>query len=120
MLYEVITWEGEPVFTYYDKRMYFTAIIPSTDKSDWHADLFYIEKTNNGWSEPEDFVLNSQTSEWHISFTQNNVAYFGSERDGSRLKADIFYSKPETGIYKEAIKLPSTINTEYNDCDPFV
>lgn len=113
-------WEGEPMFTLDGKRMYLTAIIPPKDDLDWYADLFYIEKTDNGWSKPKDFVLNSQTSEWHISFTQNNVAYFGSEREGSRLRADIYYSKPENGDYKEAIKLPSSINTEYNDCDPLI
>ena len=113
-------WEGEPMFTSDGKRMYFTAIIPPKDDQDWHGDLFYIEQTEDGWSDPKEFELNTQTSEWHISFTGNNVAYFGSEREGSRLKADIFYSKPINGKYKEAIKLPSSINTEYNDCDPLI
>lgn len=113
-------WEGEPVFTQDNKRMYFTAIIPPKDNQAWHADLFYIEHIGNGWSEPKEFELNSKASEWHISFTKNNVAYFGSKREGSRLRADIFYSKPVDGEYKEAIKLPSSINTEYNDCDPLI
>ena len=113
-------WEGEPMFTHDCKRMYFTSIIPPKDNQDWHGDLFYIEHTDNGWSNPKAFELNTPASEWHISFTENNVVYFGSERDGSRLKADIFYSKPVNGKYKEAIKLPPSINTEYNDCDPLI
>ncbi|MGD2035245.1 MAG: hypothetical protein PVF73_09335, partial [Bacteroidales bacterium] len=113
-------WEGEPMFTHESKRMYFTAIIPPNDNQDWHGDLFYVEKTDNGWSEAKKFELNTKTSEWHISFTRNSTAYFGSEREGRRLKADIFYSKPEKGEYKEAIKLPPSINTEYNDCDPLI
>ena len=117
-------WEGEPMFTQDGKRLYFTAIIPPKDNYDWHGDLYYIEKTDNGWSKPKEFELNTKTSEWHISFTQNNTAYFGSERvrkqTESRLKADIFYSIPQNGEYKEAIKLPSSINTEYNDCDPLI
>lgn len=110
-------WEGEPMFTLNGRRMYFTAVIKDVD---WHSDLFYIEKTGSGWSAPKEFELNSQACEWHISFTKNDKAYFGSEREGSRLKADIFYSKPENDKYTEAIKLPSTINTEYNDCDPLI
>jgi hypothetical protein len=113
-------WEGEPMFTADGTRMYFTAIISPDDNHDWYANLFYIERIDNGWSEPKEFELNTQTSEWHISFTGNNTAYFGSEREGSRLKADIFYSKIENGEYKKAIKLPLTINTEYNDCDPLI
>ena len=110
-------WEGEPMFTFDGRRMYFTAVIKDKD---WHSDLYYIEKTDAGWSTPMDFELNGPSCEWHISFTKDNTAYFGSERDGSRLKADIFYSKPENGKYIEVIKLPSTINTEYNDCDPLI
>ena len=110
-------WEGEPMFTPDGQRMYFTAVVKDQG---WHSDLFYVEKTDSGWSDPHKFELNSQTCEWHISFTGNNTAYFGSERDGSRLKADIYYSKPENDTYREAVKLPSTINTEYNDCDPLI
>lgn len=113
-------WEGEPVFTPDTRRMYFTAILLPQNNIDWHANIYYIERTDTGWNKPKEFELNTQTSEWHISFTENNTAYFGSEREGSRLKADIFYSKPEKGKYLEAIKLPSTINTEYNDCDPLI
>ena len=40
-------WEGEPMFTMDGKRMYFTAIIPPENNIDWHADLYYIEKTNH-------------------------------------------------------------------------
>jgi Tol biopolymer transport system component len=113
-------WEGEPMFTYDNKRMYFTAVIPPKENQDWQSDIFYVERTGKSWSKPKEFELNSPQSEWHISFTKNNVAYFGSEREGGRLKADIFYSKPENGIYKKAIKLPLTVNTEYNDCDPLI
>jgi Tol biopolymer transport system component len=113
-------WEGEPMFTPNGKRMYFTAIPPPKKNMDWYANLYFIERTDKGWTIPKEFELNTQTSEWHISFTANNTAYFGSERDGSRLKADIFYTKFDNGKYNKAIKLPSTINTEYNDCDPLI
>lgn len=113
-------WIGEPMFTLDEKRMYFTAIAEPLENLDWHADLFYIEIKDDGWSEPKNFELNSLKSEWHISFTKNNVAYFGSERDGARLSADLFYSKLEDGKYKKAIKLPSKINSQYNDCDPLI
>lgn len=113
-------WAGEPMFTPDEKRMYFTAITQPDKSPDWHADLFYIEKTDAGWSAPKTFALNSPKSEWHISFTKDQVAYFGSEREGSRLRADIYYSKLENGEYQEAIKLPAPLNTEYNDCDPLI
>jgi len=64
--------------------------------------------------------LNSSASEWHISSTKQEAVYFGSERESDRLKADIYFSVPENGTYKNAVKLPYPVNTEYNDCDPLI
>lgn len=113
-------WSGEPRLTPDNQRLFFTAILPPGDSSNWHSDLFYSDKTDSGWSTPKRFIQNSLQNEWHISFTKENTAYFGSERQGSRLKADIFYSEFERGEYKQAIKLPLGINSDYNDCDPVI
>tara|TARA_Y100001935_G_scaffold255672_1_gene271389 strand:+ start:225725 stop:226615 length:891 start_codon:yes stop_codon:yes gene_type:complete len=110
-------WEGEPVFTPDGQKLYFTAVVRDDQL---HADLFFVERTDSGWSEPGEFELNTPASEWHISFTEDQTAYFGSEIDGSTLHADLFYSTFENGTYERAIKLPSPVNTEFNDCDPLI
>jgi len=112
-------WEGEPYITPDGKRMYFTAIKPPNN-APWHSDIFYVDKTGNGWGSPKEFTLNSSLSEWHISMAKNGNVYFGSERNADRLKADIYYAKLENGVYKTAIKLLNNINTDYNDCDPLI
>lgn len=113
-------WMGEPRLSPDNERLYFTAILQPEDNTEWHADFFYSDRTEMGWSKPRKFAQNSDQSEWHISFTHTNTAYFASELDGSRLKADIYYSEFENGEYKEAIKLPAGINSEYNDSDPLI
>jgi Tol biopolymer transport system component len=112
-------WEGEPFVAPDGKRMYFTAIRPPKENP-WHADIFYVDKTDSGWSKPSEFLLNSPASEWHLSMSKRQTVYFASEREGGRLKADIYYSVPESGVYKTAIKLPYPVNSEYNDCDPLI
>ena len=112
-------WEGEPYITPDGQRMYFTAIKPPS-KTPWHADIFYVDKTDTGWGTPVEFPLNSLSSEWHISLTSQKTVYFGSERNTDRLKADLYYSLYENGTYRTAIKLPYPINSEYNDCDPLI
>lgn len=114
-------WEGEPFITYDGARMFFTAILPPTDHP-WQSDLYYLDKTDTGWSAPHLLPppVNTLSSEWHASLARNGVLYFGSERDGGRLQADIFRAVPENGAYPSVEKLPSPINTEYNDCDPLI
>jgi Tol biopolymer transport system component len=114
-------WEGEPCITLDGKRLFFTAIMPPGDKP-WHSDLYFCDKTSAGWSAPKllPAPVNSPTSEWHASLTEQGVLYFASERDGARLRADLYRAEPVNGAYPKVEKLPSAINTEYNDCDPLI
>jgi hypothetical protein len=114
-------WEGEPFITYDGSRMFFTAILPPTDHP-WQSDLYYVDKTAAGWSTPHLLPppVNTLASEWHASLTREGVLYFCSERDGGRLRGNIFRAVPENGTYPKVEKLPSPINTEYNDCDPLI
>jgi hypothetical protein len=114
-------WEGEPFITYDGSRMFFTAIMPPTDHP-WQSDIYYVDRTATGWSAPHLLPppVNTLASEWHASLTRQGVLYFCSERDGGRLRGDIFRAVPENGEYRKVEKLPSPINTEYNDCDPLI
>jgi hypothetical protein len=114
-------WEGEPFITYDGSRMFFTAIMPPTDHP-WQSDLYYVDKTATGWSIPHLLPppVNTQSSEWHASLTREGVLYFCSERDGDRLRGNVFRAIPENGEFRKVEKLPPPINTEYNDCDPLI
>jgi hypothetical protein len=111
-------WEGEPVFSPDGQKMFFTSIEPPK-KNPWHGDIFYMDRTEQGWGQPQKLPLNTLKSEWHASLSKNGNIYFGSERETDRLKADIYFSKLVDGEYKEATRLPN-INSEYNDCDPLI
>lgn len=114
-------WEGEPFVTDDGRRIFFTAIMPPKDIP-WHSDIYYADKIADGWGRPHllPSPINTLASEWHVSLTRKGVMYFCSERDGGRLRADLFRAVPENGEYKTVKKLPDTINTAYNDCDPLI
>jgi hypothetical protein len=114
-------WEGEPFIAYDGSRMFFTALLPPTDRP-WQSDIYYLDKTAAGWSAPHLLPppVNTLSSEWHASLTRSGILYFASEREGGRLQADIFRAVPENGLYPKVEKLPSPINTEFNDCDPLI
>jgi hypothetical protein len=114
-------WEGEPCITPDRKKLFFTVIKQPLEGKPWHADLYYLNRTPTGWSEPHSLDnINTPVSEWCATLTADNTLYFGSEREGSRLRADIYRSVLENGKYQKVEKLPDGINTEYNDCDPLI
>jgi len=112
-------WEGEP-FIAADGKLYFTAILPPGDKP-WHSDLYVVERQGGGWGTPHPLPppINTASSEWHVSLTKKGVLYFCSEREGDRLKGDIFRAVPQNGTYAVQ-KLPDTVNSAFNDCDPLI
>jgi hypothetical protein len=114
------SWEGEPFISADGKRLYFTAILPPGDKP-WHSDLYVAMRQGEGWgaAKPLPAPVNTAASEWHVSLTAKDVLYFCSERDGGRLKGDIFRAVPVGGSYRVE-KLPDTVNTAANDCDPLI
>lgn len=113
-------WEGEPFITADGRKMYFTAILPPGSKP-WHSDLYVTERRGAGWGTPHPLPppINTASSEWHVSLTKKGVLYFCSEREGGRLKGDIFRAVPQNGTYAVQ-KLPDTVNSAFNDCDPLI
>lgn len=112
------TWEGEPYIA--DSKMYFTAILPPGDKP-WHSDLYVMERKDGNWSKPKPLPapINTAASEWHVSATTQGILYFCSERDGGRLRGDLYRAVPEDAGYRVE-KLPDTVNTAWNDSDPLI
>jgi hypothetical protein len=114
-------WEGEPCIVPDGGRLFFTAIMPPDDQP-WHADLYCADRTPSGWGPAKllSAPVISAASEWHGSVTNSGVLYFASERDGGRLRADVFRAVPEKGSYRSVEKLPDIVNSPYNDCDPLI
>lgn len=117
-------YEGEPFVTSDGKTMFFTIILKPVDGEIWQSDIYKVNKTLSGWSAPEilDPIINSSASEWHISLTDKNIAYFTSERERgtSALHGDIYRSELQDGKFINLTKLPPPINTNYNDSDPLI
>ena len=117
-------YEGEPFITADNQTMYFTVVLPPDSGKIWQADIYRSFRTSNGWSVAEklDTIINSDASEWHVSFAKNNMMYFTSERENgtSALHGDIFKAKLDGTKFQHVTKLPNGINTQYNDSDPLI
>jgi outer membrane protein OmpA-like peptidoglycan-associated protein len=113
-------------------------IFGNYDDSYGNGDMWYVEKTENGWSKRIHFPepINSKYFDADGSFTPDGKAFlFASTRPGGignyHEKKDLFHGdlqgnfdiwvciKTENG-WSEPINLGSTINTPYADRGPFL
>ena len=125
---EPVTLLAHPLYGYNDpflspdeQRLYFISqrALNGKDKKEDY-DIWYVEKTNDGWSEPINAgtKINTQKDEYYISFTNDGTMYFSSERDGKSF--NIYYSKFLNGQFQEPIPLDDTINTANYEADVFI
>lgn len=89
-------------------------------------DIWYSEKTNDGWSSPINAgpTINSDFNEYYISFTSDGTMYFSSNKENAPNKRkrdfEIYSSAYKNGEFQNPVKLPETINTKMYEADVFI
>jgi hypothetical protein len=93
---------------------------PSKAKNDF--DIWVVEKTRSGWSEPTNLGLqvNTEKQEYYPSVSRNRTLYFSSNREGGKGSGDIYRSRFINGEYSEPENLGDSINSSYFDGDPYI
>ncbi len=117
---------NDPFLSPDENRLYFIskrALDGIGDLTD--HDIWYVERTEDGWSEPINAGpnINSEADEYYISFTNDGTMYFSSnvnKPEESEHDHDIYYSKFIDGEFQEAISLGDSINTTAYEADVFV
>lgn len=86
------------------------------------GDLFYVNKTKNGWGEMKELPINSSSWEGSIAVAPNGlVAVFSSDRPGGYGGRDLYITKKKSnGMWSAPKNLGHTINTAYDDDAPFI
>jgi Tol biopolymer transport system component len=115
--------DTDPVFSRDGQRLYFLSQRPLKEggKKDGE-NIWYVERTGNGWSEAKPFspVVNSKKPHWSISFAENNNVYFGSSDVGGEGGGDIYLSKCIDGNYLQPVNLGKAVNTELEEFGPCI
>lgn len=114
--------DADPFITPDGSRFYFISNRPVTGKSKPDLDIWVMEKTAAGWSEPKNVgaPINSSGSEWFPSVASNGTIYFGSDREGGKGRTDIYRSRLVDGKYTEAENLGDAINSQFNEFEPLI
>ncbi|HEV2911863.1 MAG TPA: hypothetical protein VGX92_00985 [Pyrinomonadaceae bacterium] len=119
--------DADPFITPDGNRFYFISNRPQTStgagaKPKDDLDIWIMEKTSNGWSEPKNAgaPLNSKGNEWYPTITATGTIYFGSDREGGKGRTDLYRSRLVNGRYEDAENLGETFNTQFNEFEPYV
>lgn len=92
-------------------KMFFLSKGKFTYQSEAKENIWFVERTKNGWSEPQPLnrEINSHALHWQVSVASNGNLYFTSRNSGIE---DIYCSKYIEGNYQMPEKLNGYVNTE--------
>jgi Tol biopolymer transport system component len=85
-------------------------------------DIWFVRPLPNGkWSAPENLtIVNSDSTEYYVSFAANGNLYFASSRPGGYGQEDIYVSRYVDGHYTTPVNVGPTINTDHSEHDPCI
>lgn len=113
--------DGFPFITPDGRQLYFASYRPIEEnkkpKKDW--DIWVVEQTDHGWSDPKHLGANINTNNRESSptVTTDGTLYFKrSGKGGSK----IYYSRLINGHFEEAKMLSDSINSKYSNDHPYI
>lgn len=118
---------NDPFLSNDENRLYFISNSALDGKGEIKdVDIWYVERIDDGWSEPINSGSNINTSgnEYYISFTNDGTMYFASNghvrKDTTRTDHDIYYAKFIDHEFQEPVLLDSAVNTTDYEADVFI
>lgn len=112
--------EADPAFGP-DGTLYYISDRPKNESDTLRDfDIWFVRPLPNGdWSPPENLgVVNTDSTEYYVSFAGDGNLYFASSRVGGFGAEDIYISKLVNGNYSEPENLGPQINSVFSDHDP--
>ncbi|MCK4750971.1 MAG: PD40 domain-containing protein, partial [Bacteroidales bacterium] len=111
----------EPALSANGSRLYFLSNRPDGDEEVGDQDIWYVERTTDGWSSPLNLgePVNTDGGEFFPSLTSNGTLYFTRNEKGSALN-QIFRSRWENGSFQEPELLPEQVNCGTNRFNAYV
>jgi Tol biopolymer transport system component len=114
--------DADPFITSDGGKLFFISTRPVGGKPKQDTDIWLVERSLKGWSEPKHLgsVVNSDEYEWFPTIADNGNLYFGSARPGGKGKTDIWRAKLVDGAYGEPENLGDAINTPAREVEPYI
>ena len=105
------------------RKLYFASLRPVDGKVQKDFDLWMVERTAEGWSEPRRLPapINTPANETAISEAADGTLYFVSDREGGHGGLDIYRLRRDGSGYAAAAEnLGDRVNSAFDELQPFV
>jgi Tol biopolymer transport system component len=114
--------DADPFITADGKQFYFISRRPGPEKTSPDLDIWVMDRTGTGWSEPRNVgaPVNGKGNEWYPTLAADGTIYFGSDRPGGRGATDIYRARLANGTYQTPENLGDAINTEFDEYEPYI
>jgi len=112
-----------PFVTPDNKRLFFTSKRPVAPGAPEKENIWFVERTPTGWSEPRSVgpAVNAMSLHWQVSVSNAGTLYFGGRREKDGFgSGDIYCSRLENGQYTEPVNLGPAVNTKDGESQVFV
>lgn len=113
--------DGSPFFSPDNKRLYFHSNRPINGKGEpKDFDIWYVEKTDKGWSKPFNAggFVNTEKNEFYPTVSKKGTLYYSSFLEGYVYDIGIFKSEQVNNKFTKSTILDEKINSKkgYNFC----
>lgn len=104
----------EPFFSHNGEKLYFSSD-RAQDTLHNLRDFFMVEKVGKNWSEPIKLnsPINSDYNELFFNQSKSGIIYFASNRPGGNGEWNIYFSKPNNGVYDKVENIGAPISIVY-------
>lgn len=112
--------EADPAFSP-DGALFFISNRPTAASDTLHDfNIWFVKPLPGGsWTAPEELtIINTDSSEYYISFSKKGNLYFASSRKGGFGEEDLYVSKLVNEKYTEPVNLGAAVNTSKSEYDP--
>jgi ankyrin repeat protein/glyoxylase-like metal-dependent hydrolase (beta-lactamase superfamily II) len=127
----VVSFSGRGSLSFYDdvpfltpdnRKLFFTSRRPLGSSNENKENIWYVERTPSGWSEPKlvSAEVNAMQLHWQVSVSRSGTLYFGGTAEDSYGLADIYCSRYVNGEYTKPSNLGPIINSDNGEMMPCI
>jgi hypothetical protein len=106
------------------KRLFFNSTRPLTGEGEPREveDLWFVTRTADGWSEPENLgsPVNTEGDECYAFLSDDGTLYYHRYEKEGKPDSDIFMARWVDGRFQEPERLGPEINSECDEWDPYI
>ena len=119
---EIDFYDDVPFVTPDNKKLFFTSRRPMPPEGGIKENIWFVERTAEGWSEPKPVSaeVNGMTLHWQVSVSNSGTLYFGGSSQDTFGAGDIYCSRLVDGYYTAPVNLGPVINSKDGESMPFI